>query len=77
MSLDTLLITMCPSKTLIRRDGRTALDNYISKIVQKTSKTSGAILIPSQMLLKVVKSAYIRGGTNLTLENYCAETENI
>lgn len=59
VSLDTLLITTCPSIMHIPRDWRTTLANYNKEIVQESSKVSGTIANPSQIVAKVVKSEYI------------------
>lgn len=76
-SLHTQRITKCPLISHRIRDVKMAEANYITEIVEETSKVSAAIPLSSQMFLKVGKSGYICGDTNLNLEDYYEETKNI
>lgn len=76
VSFDTLLIFKFPSMNHIIIERKIALANFIAEILQKTSKASRAIPVPTQIDLKVFRFEYIRGCANLTLEDNDAKTKN-
>lgn len=75
VSQGTVSTTTCSLWTHIKWYGRTALTNYITEPVQKTSKSSDTLSIPLQIVLKGAESGYVWKSTNLTLDNYDAETK--
>lgn len=59
---------------LMKRERRTALTKYMTKMIQETSRADQVFPIPTDFIVNIVKLAYIVCGANILSGDCDAET---
>lgn len=76
LTLDKVVNTKCTLMEHVASDEKAELTTFITETIWEALPANRAALLPAHIILDVVKSGLICGGSSVTLQYYDVETES-